>query len=61
MVGYGSFSDTIIPVAAAQELVHTAMLVHDDIIDEDTVRHGTKNISGRYMDTYAPWLLLLLV
>lgn len=43
----------ILPVAAAQELLHIALLAHDDIIDHDTIRHGVKNISGRYEDTYA--------
>ena len=43
----------ILPVAAAQELLHIALLAHDDIIDHDTIRHGVKNISGRYEDIYA--------
>lgn len=39
-------------IATAQELLHLSMLVHDDIIDRDTLRHGTKNIQGVYIDTY---------
>jgi len=42
-------------VAAAQELLHAALLIHDDVIDRDTIRHGTKNITGRYIDTYEPY------
>ena len=42
----------ILPVAVAHELLHTAVLMHDDIIDHDLVRHGTKNISGLYNDLY---------
>ncbi|NCO10906.1 polyprenyl synthetase family protein [Candidatus Saccharibacteria bacterium] len=56
MVGYGSFSEDIVPVASAQELIHTAMLVHDDIIDQDMVRRGHKNMSGIYNDKYSPLL-----
>ena len=53
MVGYGEFSETIIPIAASQELIHTAMLVHDDVIDQDTMRRGQKNINGKYYDEYS--------
>lgn len=54
MVGYGAFAGRIVPVAAAQELLHVAMLMHDDVIDEDMVRRGRKNINGHYLDRYAP-------
>ena len=37
-------------VAAAYELLHTALLVHDDVIDRDWVRRGTPNVAGRYRD-----------
>ena len=30
MVAYGQMDEKIVPVAAAQELVHIAMLIHDD-------------------------------
>jgi len=36
----------VIPVAAAMEMLHTAMLVHDDILDHDEVRRGRPNIAG---------------
>jgi geranylgeranyl pyrophosphate synthase len=52
MVGYGEYSERMIPVAAAQELLHVAILIHDDIIDRDTVRHGTENVTGRYINRY---------
>ncbi|WP_061961314.1 polyprenyl synthetase family protein [Demequina flava] len=35
-----------VPVAAAMEMLHTAMLVHDDILDHDEVRRGRANIAG---------------
>jgi geranylgeranyl diphosphate synthase type II len=38
-------------VAAAFELLHTALIVHDDVIDRDFVRRGRPNISGRYRDS----------
>jgi geranylgeranyl diphosphate synthase, type I len=36
----------IIPIAAAQELLHMSLLVHDDIIDKDYMRHGQANVAG---------------
>ena len=35
-------------VAAAFELLHTAFVVHDDVIDHDTVRRGIPNVSGEF-------------
>ena len=37
-------------VGAAFELLHTALIVHDDVIDRDFVRRGVANISGSYRD-----------
>jgi len=37
-------------VGAAFELLHTALIVHDDVIDHDFVRRGVANISGAYRD-----------
>jgi geranylgeranyl diphosphate synthase type II len=36
-------------VAAAVELLHTALLVHDDVIDGDLTRRGTPNVSGTFV------------
>lgn len=49
----GSNDDAIIKVAVAHELLHIATLIHDDIIDNDDVRHGKKNVIGLYKDIYA--------
>jgi len=40
-------------LALAFELLHTATLVHDDIIDEDTIRRGTKSLHSRWSLTSA--------
>jgi len=37
-------------IGAAFELLHTALIVHDDVIDGDFVRRGAPNISGSYRD-----------
>lgn len=37
-------------VGAAFELLHTALIVHDDVIDHDFTRRGAPNISGTYRD-----------
>ncbi|MDM8084465.1 polyprenyl synthetase family protein [Cellulomonas cellasea] len=44
----GTDLDAVAPVAAAQELVHTAMLTHDDLLDHDEVRRGRPNIAGAH-------------
>ncbi|HEY8992224.1 MAG TPA: polyprenyl synthetase family protein [Candidatus Microsaccharimonas sp.] len=56
LLTYEAFSHTpaeaILPAAAAQELLHVAMLIHDDIIDRDTIRYGVKNVMRQYLDHY---------
>ncbi|GAA1962773.1 polyprenyl synthetase family protein [Microbacterium aquimaris] len=37
-------------VAAAFELLHTAFVAHDDVIDHDTVRRGIPNIGGEFRE-----------
>lgn len=51
---YGGQSyDDILPAAAAAELLHLSLLVHDDITDKDTIRYGTDNMTGSYQKLYA--------
>ena len=38
--------DSSAAVGAAIELLHTAFIVHDDVIDEDDVRRGRPNVAG---------------
>lgn len=40
--------DGLCAVAAAFELLHTAFLVHDDVIDHDTERRGVPNVAGEF-------------
>jgi len=42
----GTDPDAVVPVAAAQEMLHTAMLVHDDVLDHDDTRRGRPNVTG---------------
>jgi geranylgeranyl diphosphate synthase type II len=37
-------------IGAAFELLHTALIVHDDVIDRDFVRRGAPNLAGTYRD-----------
>lgn len=48
----GKEPEKITLIAAAQELLHFSLLIHDDIIDRDYVRHSVPNIAGRYMVFY---------
>ncbi|MFJ4108262.1 polyprenyl synthetase family protein [Oerskovia enterophila] len=43
----------VAPVAAAQELLHTAMLVHDDLLDHDETRRGRSNLAGATRSRFA--------
>jgi len=36
--------------AAAIELVHTGLLIHDDVMDEDSTRRGKKSLHKQYED-----------
>lgn len=60
MMAYEAFGGTdiqkVIPVAAAQELLHFCLLIHDDVIDRDYVRYGTANIAGRYKIAYSKYV-----
>lgn len=42
----GDRQDDVVVVATAFELLHTAFLLHDDVIDGDTVRRGRLNLAG---------------
>jgi geranylgeranyl diphosphate synthase type II len=42
----GTDAAAVAPVAAAQEMLHTAMLVHDDVLDHDDTRRGRPNVTG---------------
>lgn len=48
--------ETVLSAALAQELIHFAMLVHDDIIDRDLTRYGVRNVMGQYEDFYASFI-----
>lgn len=47
-VGEEYNKDVIIPLSASIELIHTATLIHDDIIDESTFRRGNKSIHDKW-------------
>lgn len=46
----GSQSAAAVDVAVAFELLHTAFLLHDDVIDRDLVRRGIRNLVGERLD-----------
>jgi geranylgeranyl diphosphate synthase type II len=44
----GKLTEPVAQVGAAVELLHTAFVVHDDVIDGDHVRRGRPNVSGTF-------------
>ncbi|MEO5950010.1 MAG: polyprenyl synthetase family protein [Candidatus Saccharimonadales bacterium] len=62
LMAYDAFGGTetnkIVPIAAAQELLHFSLLIHDDVIDRDYVRYGVSNIAGRYKIAYSQYITL---
>ena len=53
--GDASANGCVYPVAAAFELLHAAFLMHDDILDHDTMRRGVPNVSGEFRSYAARW------
>ncbi len=39
-----------VDIACALELLHVALVIHDDVIDSDSVRRGEPNVSGQARD-----------
>jgi geranylgeranyl diphosphate synthase type II len=54
---YSAFGGTDVEacatLGAAVELLHCALVVHDDVIDRDFVRRGRTNVAGLYRDDAA--------
>ncbi len=46
----GTYTEAAAHLGAAFELLHTALIVHDDVIDRDFIRRGGVNVSGVYRD-----------
>ncbi len=46
----GKDSEAAACIGAAFELLHTALIVHDDVIDRDFTRRGAPNLAGAYRD-----------
>jgi geranylgeranyl diphosphate synthase type II len=44
----GSDRTAAATVAASFELLHTALIVHDDVVDQDFTRRGMPNLAGTY-------------
>ncbi len=41
-------SDALVDTAVVAELIHTASLMHDDVLDEATVRRGQDSVNARW-------------
>ncbi|NWF95860.1 MAG: polyprenyl synthetase family protein [Candidatus Thorarchaeota archaeon] len=47
-ISVGGTAEDALPFAAATELIQTASLIHDDIIDDDSVRRGVTSTHLKY-------------
>lgn len=45
---FGGLESNAIPSAAAVEMVHNFSLIHDDIMDNDDIRHGSSTVHKQY-------------
>ncbi len=45
--------DYAIPIAVAVELIHTATIIHDDIIDRSSMRRGVRTVNEKWGDDIA--------
>jgi len=50
LAGGGADEEAILETAVSIELLHTFLLVHDDIIDRDDFRHGEPTLHRRYAE-----------
>lgn len=61
----GSVTDKALTAAVALELLHTASLVHDDVVDESALRRGLPSVNQKYGNKVAvllgDYLLSLLL
>lgn len=48
LIGSGTDAKKILPISLAIELIHTFLLIHDDIIDKSDLRRGKTTIHKRY-------------
>jgi len=52
-LGGGALTDGLYDIGAALEIVHSSILVHDDIIDEDLQRRGAPTLHAAYARHFA--------
>lgn len=50
---YGDVSDITLDAAVALELLHTASLIHDDVVDESSERRGQSSVNATYNNKVA--------
>lgn len=50
---YGIVSDVTINAAVGLELLHTASLIHDDVVDESSIRRGQPSVNAEYNNKVA--------
>ncbi|MCK5466267.1 polyprenyl synthetase family protein [Candidatus Parcubacteria bacterium] len=52
IIAGGKDKERILKAAISVELIHSFLLIHDDIIDQDNFRHGNLSMHCRYKEKY---------
>ena len=52
IIAGGKDKEKILKAAISVELIHSFLLIHDDIIDQDNFRHGDLSMHCRYKEKY---------
>jgi geranylgeranyl diphosphate synthase, type I len=48
LAGGGKEQEKMLKASVSVELIHSYLLIHDDIIDSDSMRHGMDTVNARY-------------
>ena len=48
----GYYESDLIQLASSIELLHTATLIHDDVVDESLIRRGKESIQAKWDDAH---------
>ena len=56
---YGEINDSVLHAAVSLEMLHTASLVHDDVVDESGVRRGQSSVNALWIIRQPSWWAII--